>query len=286
MSPAPDHFTSPEEIPAGSTAIVTDGPAEAVLNSPKRRFPVAGIGVDALTREQLLADVARATDAREKCRVVFCNTSSIVEASHRAPLFEAINGAEIVSPDGMPLVWLGKLRGIGRGIERVDGPSFMKEAMRYGVAFGWRHYLYGSTPAVLDSLKSRMQAEIPGIQIVGMASPAFGEQSQEQVDLELAEINASAADLVWIGLGMPKQELWMARYGSRVESPVLLGVGAAFDFQAGHKARAPRWMQRTGMEWLHRLIQEPRRLWRRYLIGSVEFGFLVLRSSLPGSGAR
>lgn len=252
----------------------------------EHRFDVAGVGVDVITRERLLGSLERVTARRDRCRVVFCNTSSVVEANHRPALRDAINAAEIVSPDGMPLVWLAKLRRKGPEMERVDGPTFMKEAMQYGVSRGWRHYLYGSTPDVLDALERRLQEEVPGVQIVGSASPAFGEQTPEQAMRDLERINASAPDLVWIGLGMPKQELWMDRYFQATNAPVLLGVGAAFDFQAGAKARAPLWMQRAGMEWLHRLIQEPRRLWRRYLIGNAEFGFLVLRSRLGGFGFR
>jgi N-acetylglucosaminyldiphosphoundecaprenol N-acetyl-beta-D-mannosaminyltransferase len=140
----------------------------------------------------------------------------------------------------------------------------MRTAARVGTELGWKHYLLGGAPGIAEQVGERISAENKNMQIVGHFSPPFRKMDENEVDSMIAEINASQADIVWVGLGSPKQEFWMAEYRERLHAPVLIGVGAAFDFLTGAKPQAPKWMQRAGMEWLFRLLSEPRRLWRRY----------------------
>jgi N-acetylglucosaminyldiphosphoundecaprenol N-acetyl-beta-D-mannosaminyltransferase len=240
----------------------------------RRTFMAASMPVDLLTGEALLDKLEAAVRAGMKHRVIFCNVSTVVECQENAALREAVGTAEIVSPDGMPLVWLARLKG-QTGIERVDGPSFMKTAMAWGVQHGWRHYLYGGSDTVLPRLVDNLRTEMPDLQIAGSESPPFRELTEEEKAGAIDRINGSGADLVWIGLGMPKQEIWMAHHQPLLDASVLLGVGAAFDFHGGSKRRAPVWMQRSGLEWSYRLAQEPGRLWKRYLMGNGRFLYLV-----------
>jgi N-acetylglucosaminyldiphosphoundecaprenol N-acetyl-beta-D-mannosaminyltransferase len=240
----------------------------------RRTFTAASMAVDLLTGGSLLNKLEAAVRSGTKHRVIFCNVSTVVECQENEALREAVGTAEIVSPDGMPLVWLARLKG-QTGIERVDGPSFMKASMAWGVQHGWRHYLYGGSDKVLPRLIENLRTEMPDLQIAGSDSPPFRELTDDEKAAAVGRINASDADLVWVGLGMPKQEIWMAHHQSLLNAPVLLGVGAAFDFHGGSKRRAPVWMQRSGLEWSYRLAQEPGRLWKRYLMGNGRFLYLV-----------
>jgi N-acetylglucosaminyldiphosphoundecaprenol N-acetyl-beta-D-mannosaminyltransferase len=168
-------------------------------------------------------------------------------------------------PDGQPLVWA--LRALGhRAATRVYGPDLMAHYCRRAAATGVGMYFYGGrTPEALDLLISRLEERFPGLAVKGRHWPPFRPLSDDERRSVAAEINASGADVVWVGIGQPKQEQWMADMRERLEPPVLVGVGAAFDFHAGLVRQAPGWMQRAGLEWLFRFTQEPRRLWRRYV---------------------
>jgi N-acetylglucosaminyldiphosphoundecaprenol N-acetyl-beta-D-mannosaminyltransferase len=238
------------------------------------RFRVAGVDIDALTPADLLLLLEDSVVANEKRRVIFCNVSTVVECQSSSSLAEAVNRAEVICPDGMPLAWLGRLNG-RNPITRVDGPSMMRAAMEYGVSRNWRHYLYGASEPVLEALVQKLSSDFPGINIAGHESPPYRELTSAEVDEMRGRVNEAAADFVWVGLGMPKQELWMAQHHEHLTSPVLLGVGAAFDFNAGTLSRAPGWMRNNGLEWLYRFRQEPRRLWKRYLVGNARFAAYV-----------
>jgi N-acetylglucosaminyldiphosphoundecaprenol N-acetyl-beta-D-mannosaminyltransferase len=190
----------------------------------------------------------------------------------------AVNGS-IVAPDGMPLVWLAR-RGAAEHVERVYGPDVLIAASDAGQAAGYRHFFYGSTRETLRLLVERLRMRFPGLVVAGTYAPPFGAVSAEEDARIVETINSSGADVVWVGLGMPKQELWIAEHQDRLDAPLLMAVGAAFDFHAGTVKQAPRWMQRSGLEWLYRLAQEPRRLWRRYLLGNLRFAWLVLRAAV------
>jgi N-acetylglucosaminyldiphosphoundecaprenol N-acetyl-beta-D-mannosaminyltransferase len=180
-------------------------------------------------------------------------------------LRSAVLGADFTVPDGQPLVWA--LRLLGHALpSRVYGPSLMELACARAARSGRRFYLYGGRNAgALAQLTRELRLRHPGLQIVGGYAPPFRPLTAEEEAAVAADINRSRADVVWVGIGVPKQEKWMARMRPRLHAPVLVGVGAAFDFHAGLIPQAPAWLQRSGMEWAFRLVQEPRRLWRRYL---------------------
>jgi N-acetylglucosaminyldiphosphoundecaprenol N-acetyl-beta-D-mannosaminyltransferase len=176
----------------------------------------------------------------------------------------AVLGSDLTVPDGQPLVWAMNM--LGHSLpSRVYGPDLMKKACERGARSGARFYLYGGRSESLATLRTVLPERYPGLRIVGASEAPFRRLTPEEAEETAAEINASGADVVWVGLGVPLQEKWMARMRERLEAPVLVGVGAAFDFHAGIKRQAPDWLQRLGLEWAFRLTQEPRRLWRRYL---------------------
>ncbi len=193
---------------------------------------------------------------------------------------DAHAGAGMVVPDGMPLVYLGKLA--GRAIGRVYGPDLMLELFRRSSANGPRHFLYGGGEGVATLLRARLQDRFPKAVIAGDFTPPFRPTTADEDREIAARINASRADIVWVGLSTPKQELWMARMRPHLAASVLIGVGAAFDFHAGLKPQAPRLMQVLALEWLFRLCCEPRRLWRRYLVNNPRFLFHVARQLARG----
>jgi N-acetylglucosaminyldiphosphoundecaprenol N-acetyl-beta-D-mannosaminyltransferase len=222
---------------------------------------------------------------REKSgRYIVCrDVHGVIKARSDPRLHDIHENADIVTPDGMPLVWTAKLLGHIE-ISRVCGPDLLSAACGHGVEFGWKHYFYGGTPDVVEKLARNLKARFPGMKIVGTYSPPFGEMSSEEIELACDKIRSSQADFVWVGLGSPKQEFWMADNVRRCGGAVLVSVGAAFDFHAGNVKRAPDWMRHSGLEWVYRLSQEPRRLWRRYLVLAPRFviyaGFEVAKHCL------
>jgi N-acetylglucosaminyldiphosphoundecaprenol N-acetyl-beta-D-mannosaminyltransferase len=188
---------------------------------------------------------------------------SIMACRRDPSLRQIFNRSAATTPDGMPLVWLCRLAGF-RHVERVYGPDLMLALCGHGVERGYRHFFFGGGPEVPEALAGKLVDRLPGLQVVGTISPPFGEIA-ESVEASLVErINAANPDIVWVGLGTGTQEHWMARNRPRLQAPVLIAVGAAFDFLSGRKPQAPRWMQRSGLEWLFRLGNEPKRLWPRY----------------------
>ena len=177
----------------------------------------------------------------------------------------AVRDAALVVPDGQPLVWA--LKAIGHeDASRVYGPDLMAKYCERSAATGTRMYLYGGrNQGALVELALRLRRRFPGLQIVGGYSPPFRPLDGDERDWVVEDINRTKADVVWVGTGQPKQEIWMREMRDRLDAPVLIGVGAAFDFHAGLVAEAPPWLQNSGFEWVHRLMKEPRRLWRRYL---------------------
>jgi N-acetylglucosaminyldiphosphoundecaprenol N-acetyl-beta-D-mannosaminyltransferase len=169
----------------------------------------------------------------------------------------------MVTPDGMAIVWLLRLMG-HRNVQRVYGPDLMLAACERSLETGWKHFFYGGGPDVAQDLRRRLEERFPSLAIAGTYTPPFRPLTPDEDRAVIEQIRASGADIVWVGISTPKQERWMAEHVGKVGAPVLIGVGAAFDFLSGHKPQAPRWMQRSGLEWLFRLCTEPRRLWRRY----------------------
>ena len=239
-------------VPAPQTPRVDE---EAVLGVPL-----------ALTDYEETLDWIDGTIAqREKGYICVAAVHTVMASQEDPELREAVVGADFTVPDGQPLVWAMNL--LGHQLpSRVYGPDLMDRACERAARTGVRMYLYGGrNQGSLVQLALNLRTRYPGLQIVGGYAPPYRELSDEETDAVVAEIDRSRADIVWVGIGVPKQEKWMARMRDRLEAPVLVGVGAAFDFHAGLVPQAPTWLQEAGLEWAYRLAHEPRRLWRRYL---------------------
>jgi N-acetylglucosaminyldiphosphoundecaprenol N-acetyl-beta-D-mannosaminyltransferase len=240
-------------------------------------FVVLGIRINAAGFADVLATVLRAPESGERLSVHFATAHTLVEAHDNAALRAALSEG-LVEPDGMPLVWLGRRDGMP--VERVCGPDFMPAVVQQGIGLGRTHFFYGGAPGTPEALAARLETRYPGLLVAGTMSPPFRPLTSQEDEAVVAEINAAAPDYVWVGLGSPKQDLWLAEHRSRIMAPVLLAVGAAFDFHSGRIQRAPRWMQRSGTEWLYRLVTEPRRLVGRYTMVNARFARLVAQERL------
>jgi N-acetylglucosaminyldiphosphoundecaprenol N-acetyl-beta-D-mannosaminyltransferase len=241
--------------------------------------PTLGVYLAAQRYDAAIARFVEAAANHRQLRAHFCTVHSLVEAHANASLREVFASAEMVAMDGMPLVWLARLRG-ARHAERVCGPDVMLSLCDVGRDIGLRHFFMGGQAGVPEALASRLAAMYPGLEVVGTESPPFRAMSPEEVSAMVNRINAAAPHALWIGLGSPKQEFWAAEHEDRLSVPLILPVGAAFDFHSGRLRRAPRWMQRLGLEWLFRLAAEPRRLFRRYVITNSRFIYLVAREEI------
>jgi N-acetylglucosaminyldiphosphoundecaprenol N-acetyl-beta-D-mannosaminyltransferase len=240
---------------------------------PPPRFDVLQIGISAITMPRAIDAIAGWIAAGDRQYVNVCTTDVVLGAHDDPRLADIIRSSGMATPDGMPLVWLGRLKGLD--VERVYGPDLMLALCQHGLMAGWRHYFYGATEEVLRDLTARLTERFPQLQVAGVWAPPFRALTREEEASTVARINAARPDLVWVGIGTPKQDFWMAHFRPRLDAPVLIAVGAAFNFHAGQVRQAPRWMMGAGLEWLFRLVMEPRRLWRRYLIGIPRFIWLV-----------
>jgi N-acetylglucosaminyldiphosphoundecaprenol N-acetyl-beta-D-mannosaminyltransferase len=243
------------------------------------RVNILGVGVSAITMAMALRTIEEWITLRVPHYVCVTSVHGVMESQRDASLRQIHNRAGMVTPDGMPLVWLSRLMGFRR-VERVYGPDLMLAACERSTELGHRHFFYGGGPGVAERLAARLQVRFPGLKLAGTCSPPFRPLTPEEDRAVVERINAALPDIVWVGLSTPKQERWMASHIGRLQAPVLIGVGAAFDFHAGLKQQAPRWVQRSGLEWLFRLVMEPRRLWRRYLINNPGFLMLILLQAL------
>lgn len=227
------------------------------------RKNILGVGVSAINMEQTLECIHGWITRREPHYVCVTPAHSIMACYHDPDLRPIFNHSGLTTPDGMSLVWLLRLKG-HRHVRRVYGPDLMHALFERSLEEGYRHFFYGGAPGVADTLRGKMEEQYPGLQIVGTYCPPFRPLTPEE-DLQAIQIiKASKPDILWVGVSSPKQEIWMAEHVGRLDVPALIGVGAAFDFLSGNKKQAPLWMQRSGLEWLFRLLSEPRRLWRRY----------------------
>ena len=247
-----------------------------------RRTEIIGTGVDAITLAETVEEIVCWTD-QGRGGTVFCRDSRGLVLCRDDPDFRRHHQtADLVTPDGMPLVYLLKLKRGWSRVTRVYGPDLMIALCQATSNGRYRHYLFGSTPRVCKQLGQALQSRCPGLAIAGVLSPPFTRPSAEEDKQMIAAIRDAAPHFVWVGLGSPKQERWIAAHGCELPGMVLLGVGAAFDFVAGAKRQAPWWMRSGGMEWAYRFLQEPRRLWRRNLIDNPRFLWLVLREHTTG----
>ncbi len=250
----------------------------ATMSAPSAvRVDVLGVGISVTTPGDALEQI----DAwiRNGSREYVCVTpvSGVMTAQRDPAVLSALNGAGMTVPDGMPMVWSGRYAGASE-IERVYGPDLMASVCAEGRQRGWKSFLYGGREGVADALRAGLERRFPGIEIVGTYSPPFRGLTGAEKEEVAEAIADSGAQLVWVGLSTPKQDLWMAEMVERVASPtVMIGVGAAFDVHAGLKSQPPAWLGPLGLFWLYRLVQEPRRLWRRYAVDLPQFLVRIVR---------
>jgi N-acetylglucosaminyldiphosphoundecaprenol N-acetyl-beta-D-mannosaminyltransferase len=238
-----------------------------------RRVEIAGLRVSAIAMPDALAAIEGWIARRDRHFVCVTGVHGVIESRSDPELRAIHDRAGLVTPDGMPLVWMARRLG-HPATRRVYGPDLMRILTELSARRGYRQYYFGGGPGLAERLRDTLLARFPNLRVAGLQSPPFGAVPAEEDEAMVAAINAAEPDIVWVGLSTPKQEYWMDRHRARIDAPVLIGVGAAFDFLAGTKRQAPRWMQRSGLEWLFRLAAEPRRLWRRY--GLIVPRFLVL----------
>lgn len=243
------------------------------------RVDILGVGVSAINMDDALQTLVNWVRDGQREYVCVSNTHVIMESYHNPALRAVCNAAGMVTPDGMPLVWLCRLGG-QRHTRRVYGPDLLLAVCAAPQTRALRHFFYGSAAGVAEKLAADLRQRFPHIDIVGTYAPPFRDLTTAETQAVIRRLNDAQPDIIWVGLGAPKQEFWMARMRPHLQAPVLIGVGAAFDFHSGNKRQAPRWMQRSGLEWVFRLMQEPRRLWRRYLPDNFIFVALVLRQKL------
>jgi N-acetylglucosaminyldiphosphoundecaprenol N-acetyl-beta-D-mannosaminyltransferase len=249
-------------------------------------FRVLGVRVHAV---QIPDAVARMEDwiaQRDGCRyVAVTGMHGVTEAQHDSEFKTILNSAGLVVPDGMPLVWIGRRHRFNMP-RRVYGPELFATFCEQTASKGYRHFFYGGAPGVAEALASQFVSRFSGVVVAGTYSPPFRALTPEEDREIIHAIEGAQADIVWVGLSTPKQERWMFEHRDRLNVPVLVGVGAAFDFYTGRVTQAPAWMGDHGLEWLFRLSVEPRRLWRRYLVCGAEFAALALLELLGLKKAR
>ena len=232
---------------------------------------VLGVGISVLDQERAREFLFDALRGGTRGYVAVTGVHGVSEAQHDRELKHILNDALLNTPDGMPMVWMGKLQG-HPSIERVYGPDLMLNLCEHSIAHGFSHFLYGSAPGVAEQLQQELESRFPGLKIVGTYTPPFRRLNDVELRDLQERVRLARPDFFWVGLSTPKQEQFMAQYMSILpEAKILIGVGAAFDLLIGRVRQAPRWMQRSGLEWLFRLTQEPRRLAKRYLVNNPLF---------------
>ena len=239
---------------------------------------IASVVVHPVKQQEVVNKVMEwiSNNVRPSAYIMQANANTVVEAAHDPKVQRAVYYSTLSVPDCMPLVWLLRLKG-HRNVERVYGPDLMLMLCEQGAKVGWRCFLYGGKVGVAEELKEVLVTRFPGLDVVGTSSPPFRSLTAQE-ELEVCNmINASKPDILWVGLGSPKQDIWMHEHRNKLDVSVMHGVGAAFDFLSGRVPQAPRWMMNSGLEWLFRLMVEPRRLWKRYTVVNLKFLYLVAR---------
>jgi N-acetylglucosaminyldiphosphoundecaprenol N-acetyl-beta-D-mannosaminyltransferase len=247
----------------------------ALASSPIPSFRLLGVQVHAVQIPEAIAQMQRWIEEKQGCHyVAVTGMHGVMEAQHDVAFKQILNHAGLVVSDGMPLVWAGRRYGFPMK-RRVYGPELMMTFCEQSAHKGYRHYFYGGAEGVPEHLAETLSRRFPGFQVAGCYSPPFRPLTEDEDREVVARINASGADILWVGLSTPKQEKWMHAHCDRLRVPVLMGVGAAFDLNTGRLTQAPAWMRENGMEWFFRLVMEPRRLWRRYLVLGPKFAWNV-----------
>ena len=231
---------------------------------------VLGVNVSAVNMDLAVNVTEQWIDAGRSGYICVTGVHGVMEAQTDPEFLHILNHAAINLPDGMPMTWVGHLQGF-RKMDRVFGPDFMTAICRLSVERGYRNFFYGGQPGVAKLLSEALTNRFPGLQVVGIFAPPFRPLTSHEEDEVIAQVLQSRPHIVWVGLSTPKQERFMAQYASRFQVPLMVGVGAAFDYHTGQIRDCSLWIKRAGLQWLHRLIQDPKRLWKRYLINNPAF---------------
>lgn len=239
------------------------------------RANILGVGICVMTRKDAVDQIEALVRTNGHHYVCVSNVHTVMMSQDDEAFRDINNQAALAVPDGMPLVWAERLQGFHQE-ERIYGPDLLLAACENSLKTGSSHYFYGGEEGVPEALAKNLKARFPGLRVAGCYSPPFRKLTQEEEEEDAKRISDSGADILWVGLGAPKQERWMAEHVGRIDVPVMVGVGAAFAFHTGQVKQAPAWMQRHGLEWVFRLLAEPKRLWRRYLYYNPRFLWLTL----------
>lgn len=240
-----------------------------------RTTSVLGVGISEIDVPLAARLMFQAIERREKGYICVTGVHGVMEAQRDETFRTVLNRAFLCTPDGMPMVWMSQLQG-RRGISRVYGPDLMQEVLAKSPALGIRHFLYGGHNGTGELLRKKLLERFPGLQIVGLYEPPFRPLNAEEERALAEQVSACKPDIFWVGISTPKQEFFMSKYLSRLDTTLMVGVGAAFDMFSGLKRQAPRWIQRSGFEWFYRMCQDPKRLWRRYARNNPHFVLLAL----------
>lgn len=254
-----------------SYAKLDDSRTCSQLSAPTNsRANVLGVGVHAIDLPRAVSIIESAVRQGRKGYVCVTSVHGVMEAQRDRAFRDILNDAMLVTPDGMPTVWVGRMQG-NSAMQRVFGPDLMVEVCRRSAATGIRHFFYGGKPGVADELAEQLRRRFEGIKVVGTFAPPFRPlERSEQLALE-KQLETALPDIVWVGLSTPKQEKFMAANFQRLSTTIMVGVGAAFDIHTGRLKDAPHWIKDAGLQWAHRLCQEPGRLWKRYLLNNSAF---------------
>jgi len=259
--------------------------AESAVSPAARSVKILGTNMSVVNMEEALARTESLIEQRGKGYLCVTGVHGIMEAQANPEFQQILNSSFLTVPDGMPTVWIGRLYGYG-SMSRVYGPDFMLELCERSQKKGYRHFLYGGSQGVAEELGQTLVARFPLLQVVGTYTPPFRPlTTEESADLR-GQVAAAKPDIIWIGLSTPKQERFMHATLALLDTHVMAGVGAAFDIHTGRIQDAPAWMKQSGLQWLHRLMQEPRRLGRRYLINNplfmVKVSWQLIRDACTG----
>jgi len=245
------------------------------MSATLSKVNILGVAVDPINMDDAINRIENWVETKSSQYVCVTPVHSVMDCQGDESLRKIFNNAGMVTPDGMPVVWICNWFG-HKNTNRVYGPDLMLAICDRSQQTGYRHFFYGGAEGVPQAMNQKLLNQFPEMQTAGMISPPFKTLSEAENTAIVDSINATQPDIIWVGLGSPKQERWMAANLHRLNASVIIGVGAAFDFHAGRIRQAPRWMQRSGLEWFFRLAMEPRRLWKRYLVGNSRFVFKFL----------
>ena len=245
----------------------------------RKRYPIAGVPFDLVDHPDVLAAIVSRPMAAPLI-VTLVNPHTVMNCRASRPIRDAVLASDLILPDGVGIALAARLLGLPRH-GRIPGPSLVLNLCRDGRSSGLRHYFYGGAPGVARNMAARLSTAFPGLEVAGWYSPPLLDPTLQ--DDHCARINEARPDVIWVGLGSPKQELWMARNAAELKARAVIGVGAAFDFHSGNVSWAPEWVRRIGLEWAYRLAVEPRRMWRRNLDSPWFLGLVLKQRVAAGS---